>query len=122
MAYLLALGAVCPFVGSLSDLMGRRYVAILGASLIIIGVTVSSTAHDMNVFIGERNRSAEKRGAMAHGLLQLAWQYRAPELVSMNSQLLLWRPNLHPPESAEPMSQPSSSQSYRSAHQSYGHN
>jgi MFS family permease len=28
-ANLLALAAVCPFVGSLSDLIGRRYVALL---------------------------------------------------------------------------------------------
>ena len=53
LANLLALAAVCPFVGSLSDLMGRRYVAILGATLIIVGVTVASTAHNMNIFIGK---------------------------------------------------------------------
>lgn len=52
LANLLALAAVCPFVGSLSDLMGRRYVAILGAILIVVGVTVASTAHSMNIFIG----------------------------------------------------------------------
>ncbi|KAK4695465.1 hypothetical protein P7C71_g2290, partial [Lecanoromycetidae sp. Uapishka_2] len=51
LANLLALAAVCPFVGSLSDLMGRRYVAILGASLIILGMIVASTAHTMNIFI-----------------------------------------------------------------------
>lgn len=53
LAHLLALAAVCPFVGSLSDLMGRRYVAMLGATLIIVGVTVASTAHSMNVLIGK---------------------------------------------------------------------
>lgn len=52
LANLLALAAVCPFVGSLSDLMGRRYVAILGACLIILGMIVASTAHTMNIFIG----------------------------------------------------------------------
>ena len=51
LANLLALAAVCPFVGSLSDLMGRRYVAILGACLIIIGMIVASTAQTMNIFI-----------------------------------------------------------------------
>lgn len=61
LANLLALAAVCPFVGSLSDLMGRRYVAILGACLIILGMIVASTAHSMNVFIGEHNRQ-EQRG------------------------------------------------------------
>lgn len=52
LANLLALAAVCPFVGSLSDFMGRRYVAILGAFLIVIGMIVSSTANTMNIFIG----------------------------------------------------------------------
>ncbi|RHZ55935.1 putative MFS drug efflux pump [Aspergillus thermomutatus] len=50
-ANLLALAGVCPFVGSLSDLIGRRYVAIIGASLICLGMVVTSTAHTMNTFI-----------------------------------------------------------------------
>jgi len=58
LGYLLALAAVCPFVGSMSDLMGRRYVAILGASLIILGMIVASTAHTMNIFIGQRRKSS----------------------------------------------------------------
>lgn len=48
---LFALGAVCPFVGSLSDLFGRRYVALFGAFLLILGNIVTSTAHTMNTFI-----------------------------------------------------------------------
>lgn len=52
LANLLALAAVCPFVGALSDLMGRRYVAIAGAGLIVLGMIVCSTAHTMNIFIG----------------------------------------------------------------------
>ncbi|GFF85032.1 hypothetical protein IFM47457_06679 [Aspergillus lentulus] len=51
LANLLALAGVCPFVGSLSDLIGRRYVAIIGASLICLGMIVTSTAHTMNIFI-----------------------------------------------------------------------
>ncbi|CZR51778.1 probable trichothecene efflux pump [Phialocephala subalpina] len=51
LANLLALAAVCPFVGALSDLMGRRYVALTGAGLIVIGMIVCSTAHTMNIFI-----------------------------------------------------------------------
>ncbi|KAF8864527.1 MFS general substrate transporter [Acephala macrosclerotiorum] len=51
LANLLALAAVCPFVGALSDLMGRRYVALTGAGLIVIGMIVCSTAHNMNIFI-----------------------------------------------------------------------
>ncbi|MCJ1363734.1 hypothetical protein MMC16_002843 [Acarospora aff. strigata] len=51
LANLLALAAVCPFVGSLSDLLGRRYVAIIGAAFIVIGMIVCSTAQTMNIFI-----------------------------------------------------------------------
>ena len=57
LANLLALAGVCPFVGSLSDLMGRRYVALFGSGLVIIGVTVSSTAQIMNIFIGQYAQS-----------------------------------------------------------------
>ncbi|GES63147.1 MFS drug efflux pump [Aspergillus terreus] len=52
LANLLALAGVCPFVGSLSDLIGRRYVAIIGASLVVIGMIVCTTARTMNIFIG----------------------------------------------------------------------
>ncbi|KAJ6087921.1 hypothetical protein N7467_006835 [Penicillium canescens] len=51
LANLLSLAGVCPFVGSLSDLIGRRTVAIIGASLIVIGMIVCSTVHSMNYFI-----------------------------------------------------------------------
>ena len=53
LANLLALAAVCPFVGSLSDLIGRRWVALIGAGFLVIGMIVSSTAHEMNYFIGQ---------------------------------------------------------------------
>ena len=53
LAYLISLAGVCPFVGSLSDLIGRRYVALMGSCLILIGVIVSSTAKSMNPFIGK---------------------------------------------------------------------
>ncbi|OJJ04935.1 hypothetical protein ASPVEDRAFT_137641 [Aspergillus versicolor CBS 583.65] len=51
LANLLALAGACPFVGSLSDLIGRRYVALIGAALVLIGMIICSTAHTMNVFI-----------------------------------------------------------------------
>ncbi|KAJ4391540.1 hypothetical protein N0V93_005158 [Gnomoniopsis smithogilvyi] len=52
LANILALAAVCPFVGSLSDLFGRRYIAIIGASLVLLGMIIASTAQTMNVVIG----------------------------------------------------------------------
>jgi MFS family permease len=51
LANLVALAAVCPFVGSISDLVGRRYVALAGSALLIIGMIVCGTAHTMNIFI-----------------------------------------------------------------------
>ena len=51
LANLLALAAVCPFVGALSDLIGRRYVAMIGAGFIVLGMIVCSTAQTMNIFI-----------------------------------------------------------------------
>ena len=62
LANLLALAAVCPFVGSLSDLMGRRYVSILGATILVVGIIVSSTAHSMNIFIGEHHQKQTGEG------------------------------------------------------------
>jgi MFS family permease len=52
LAYLLSLAAICPFVGSLSDLIGRRYVALLGSGLLVIAMIIVGTAHNMNQFIG----------------------------------------------------------------------
>lgn len=51
LANLLSLAAVCPFVGSVSDLIGRRYVALMGAAFIVLGMIICSCAHSMNVFI-----------------------------------------------------------------------
>ncbi|KAK0733670.1 fungal trichothecene efflux pump [Lasiosphaeria miniovina] len=51
-ANLLATAAVSPFVGALSDLVGRRYVAITGSIFIIAGQIVCGTAYTMDIFIG----------------------------------------------------------------------
>jgi len=48
----LALAAVAPFAGHLSDLIGRRHLGILGAALVLVGMIVVGTAHQMNVAIG----------------------------------------------------------------------
>ena len=47
-----ATAAVAPFAGALSDLIGRRYVALSGSALIIIGMIVVGTAQRMDVAIG----------------------------------------------------------------------
>ena len=62
LAYLISLAGVCPFVGSLSDLIGRRYVSLMGSGLILIGVIVSSTAKSMNPFIAGMTLSGAGAG------------------------------------------------------------
>ena len=44
LAYLLALAAVCPFVGSISDLCGRRWVSIVASGLLVIAMIICGTA------------------------------------------------------------------------------
>lgn len=51
--YLIPNAALCPFVGALSDLFGRRIVAIVGQVLLIVGPIVTATANTMNVAIGK---------------------------------------------------------------------
>ncbi|KAK5121659.1 hypothetical protein LTR85_004831 [Meristemomyces frigidus] len=51
-AYLIPNAALCPFVGNLSDMFGRRVVAAIGQVLLIIGPIVVATATTMNTAIG----------------------------------------------------------------------
>ncbi|KAL1620662.1 hypothetical protein SLS54_006018 [Diplodia seriata] len=48
---LMAIAAVTPFVGPLSDLWGRRWVGVAGMIFIIAGMVVTSLAKNMNTFI-----------------------------------------------------------------------
>jgi len=50
--YLIPNAALCPFVGALSDLIGRKVVAAIGQVLLVIGPLVTVTANNMNVAIG----------------------------------------------------------------------
>lgn len=43
----LTIASVCPFVGYLQDLFGKRYIAIFGACLLVIGCSVMGTAHNL---------------------------------------------------------------------------
>lgn len=57
LAYLLALSAIIPFVGSLSDLIGRRYISLIGAGLIVVSMIICGTAHRMEQLIGRPERT-----------------------------------------------------------------
>lgn len=50
--YLIPNAALCPFVGALSDIFGRRTVAMVGQVMLIIGPIITSTANTMNIAIG----------------------------------------------------------------------
>jgi len=50
--YSLAFAAIAPFIGTLSDRLGRRYIAPCGPALIIVGMAVFGTAKQMPVAIG----------------------------------------------------------------------
>jgi MFS family permease len=52
MANALATAATVPFVGAISDLIGRRIVAISGSLLVIAGMVVVGFAQEMDVAIG----------------------------------------------------------------------
>jgi len=84
LAYLLALAAMCPFVGSISDLIGRRWVALGGSALLVIAMIICGTAHSMNVFIGKLpplvlpSRSIPDSLHSGHDLLRSwCWNLRA---------------------------------------------
>ena len=50
--YLIPNAALCPFVGAVSDIFGRKNVAIVGQALLILGPVVTATAHTMNIATG----------------------------------------------------------------------
>lgn len=50
-AYLIPNAALCPFVGALSDMFGRRMVGVVGQVCLVIGPIITSTANEMNIAI-----------------------------------------------------------------------
>lgn len=50
--YLIPNAALCPFVGALSDLFGRKKVAMFGQVVLVLGPIVVSTATRIEVAIG----------------------------------------------------------------------
>lgn len=75
--YLIPNAALCPFVGALSDLFGRKMVAVFGQVLLILGPIVVSTANDINVAIGRAYAELSWPGANA--VVQVAWFWLAWE-------------------------------------------
>ncbi|EME87107.1 uncharacterized protein MYCFIDRAFT_97314, partial [Pseudocercospora fijiensis CIRAD86] len=44
----LSIAAVAPFVGYLQDLFGKRYIALFGATLLVVGCILLGTAHNLD--------------------------------------------------------------------------
>lgn len=62
----LAVAAVCPFVGYLTDLIGRRWVCIFGTILLIVGSIVMATAHNLGTAV-----TAMAIGGVGAGICEL---------------------------------------------------
>ena len=43
----LTIASICPFVGYMQDLFGKRYIALFGATLLCVGCAVLGTAHSL---------------------------------------------------------------------------
>lgn len=52
MANTLATAATAPFAGAISDLIGRRYVSLLGLVFVMTGMIIVGTARRIDVVIG----------------------------------------------------------------------
>merc|ERR1712070_1126557 len=88
--YLIPNASLCPFVGALSDMFGRRWVAAAGQVLLIVGPIVTATANTMNTAIGGQVISG--LGAGLNELIALAG---TAELVPTRKRGLCRRCRLH---------------------------
>lgn len=50
-SYSLVLAAIAPFCGYLQDLLGRRYITLVGGVVLCVGIVVVATAHSVAVAI-----------------------------------------------------------------------
>ena len=77
----IATGAIAPFVGNLSDLMGRRAIVLGSCVLIVVGYILSGAAPNFSCFLG----GATITGA-AIGIQILTVIAAASELVPMHKR------------------------------------
>lgn len=62
----LAVAAICPFVGYITDLLGRRWVCIAGTLLLILASVVQATAQNFAAAV-----SAQAIGGVGAGICEL---------------------------------------------------
>lgn len=62
----LAVAAICPFVGYLTDMLGRRWLCVAGTLLLIVGSIVMATAKTLGAAI-----AAQAVGGIGAGICEL---------------------------------------------------
>ena len=62
----LAVAAICPFVGYITDLLGRRWLCIFGTALLIVASIVQATAQNFAAAV-----SAQAIGGIGAGICEL---------------------------------------------------
>lgn len=62
----LAVAAICPFVGYMTDLLGRRWVCVGGTLLLIIGSAIMATSHELGQAV-----AAQAIGGIGAGICEL---------------------------------------------------
>lgn len=62
----LGVAAICPFVGYITDLLGRRYVALFGTLLLLISCAVQGTANSLGQAV-----TAQALGGVGAGMAEL---------------------------------------------------
>lgn len=89
----LAVTAVCPFVGYVTDLLGRRYVAIFGSILLVIASVVQAASMTLGSSV-----TAQALGGIGAGICELTALAGVAEITrklpSSDDHLLLTRVQL----------------------------
>lgn len=62
----LAVAAICPFVGYITDLLGRRWVCLGGSLFLILASIIQATAHDLGQAV-----AAQAVGGIGAGICEL---------------------------------------------------
>ncbi|KAL1908635.1 hypothetical protein Sste5344_005459 [Sporothrix stenoceras] len=87
----LAIAAVAPFVGYLQDLLGRRYITLIGSVVIIVGLAITGSAKTFGA--GVAGMALCGAGAAVCELTALAGMYNGVVFVGL---LFTYFPKAHP--------------------------
>lgn len=93
----LAVAAICPFVGYITDMLGRRWVCIFGIVMLLLASVIIATAHNLGTAI-----VAMTIGGVGAGICELTAVAGYVELLSssVGTQLTYSAESLRSPRSA----------------------